>query len=64
MLVARSAPTDLFVLVPGRKFELTLRALNRLLDDDGRCQAVQADLLRRYPHTPTWGLRLRVDSTS
>jgi hypothetical protein len=52
MLRDRSAPVDLFALVPALelRFEPGLAELDRLLDDDQIFHQVKADLCRR-PHT-------------
>src|ERR671933_603097 len=57
MIVDRYDPVDLFALVPKlmADFEPELRELDRLLDDDGILQRVEADLARRYPHSLTRG---------
>ncbi len=57
MIVDRSAPVNLFELVPKlmTDFEPELRELDRLLEDDGIFQRVKADLARRCPHSLTRG---------
>jgi len=57
MLRDRSAPVDLFALVPalGLRFEPELAELDRLLEDDQIFQRVKADLSRRRPHTTETG---------
>jgi IS5 family transposase len=57
MLRDRSAPVDLFALVPALelRFEPELAELDRLLDDDQIFQQVKADLSRRRPHTTETG---------
>lgn len=57
MLRDRSAPVDLFALVPALelRFEPELAELDRLLDDDRIFQQVKADLSRRRPHTTETG---------
>jgi IS5 family transposase len=53
MLRDRSAPVDLFALVPALqlRFEPELAELDQLLDDDQIFQQIKADLSRRRPHT-------------
>ena len=53
MLRDRSAPVDLFALVPALqlRFEPELAELDRLLEDDALFQHIKADLSRRRPHT-------------
>jgi len=53
MLRDRSAPVDLFALVPALqlRFEPELAELDRLLEDDEIFNQVKADLSRRRPHT-------------
>ena len=53
MLRDRSAPVDLFALVPALqlRFEPELAELDRLLEDDGIFQHIKADLSHRRPHT-------------
>ena len=57
MLRDRSAPVDLFALVPALelRFEPELAELDRLLEDDQIFQHVKADLSRRRPHTTETG---------
>jgi transposase, IS5 family len=57
MLRDRSAPVDLFALVPALElhFEPELAELDRLLEDDQLFQRIRADLSRRYPHTTETG---------
>jgi IS5 family transposase len=57
MLRDRSAPVDLFALVPALelRFEPELAELDRLLEDDQIFQYVKADLSRRRPHTTETG---------
>jgi IS5 family transposase len=57
MLRDRSAPVDLFALVPALQlhFEPELAELDRLLEDDQIFQQVKADLSRRRPHTTETG---------
>ena len=57
MLRDRSAPVDLFALVPALqlRFEPELAELDRLLDDDQIFQQIKADLSRRRPHTTETG---------
>ncbi len=57
MLRDRSAPVDLFMLVPalGLRFEPELAELDRLLEDDQIFQQVKADLSRRRPRTTETG---------
>jgi len=57
MLRDRSAPVDLFALVPALelRFEPELAELDRLLEDDQIFQHVKADLSRRRPHTVETG---------
>jgi transposase, IS5 family len=57
MLRDRSAPVDLFALVPALElhFEPELAELDRLLEDDQIFQQVKADLSRRRPHTTETG---------
>jgi transposase, IS5 family len=57
MLRDRSAPVDLFALVPALQlhFEPELAELDRLLDDDAIFQQIRADLSRRRPHTTETG---------
>jgi IS5 family transposase len=57
MLRDRSAPVDLFALVPALqlRFEPELAELDRLLDDDQLFQHIKADLSRRRPHTTETG---------
>ena len=57
MLRDRSAPADLFALVPALAlaFEPVLARLDVLLDDDALFRAVREDLARRYPHTRETG---------
>jgi IS5 family transposase len=57
MLRDRSAPVDLFALVPALElhFEPELAELDRLLEDDQIFQHVKADLSRRRPHTTETG---------
>jgi len=57
MLRDRSAPVDLFALVPALelRFEPELAELDRLLEDDQIFQQVKADLSRRRPHTTETG---------
>ena len=57
MLRDRSAPVDLFALVPvlQLRFEPELAELDRLLEDDQLFQHVKADLSRRRPHTTETG---------
>ena len=53
MLRDRSAPVDLFALVPALalEFEPVLARLDVLLEDDALFRAVREDLARRYPRT-------------
>jgi IS5 family transposase len=51
MLRDRSAPVDLFAMVPA----LELAELDRLLEDDQLFHDVKADLSRRRPHTTDTG---------
>src|SRR5690348_4197454 len=53
MLRDRSAPVDLFALVPALhlRFEPELAELDRLLEDDALFQHIKADLGRRRPHS-------------
>jgi IS5 family transposase len=53
MLTDRYPPQDLFTQIPSLdlQFEPVLAHLDRLLDDDGLFQQLQADLARRRPHT-------------
>ncbi|MBO0884670.1 MAG: ISNCY family transposase [Mycobacterium sp.] len=53
MLRDRSAPVDLFALVPALelRFEPELAELDRLLEDDQIFRQIKADLSRRRPHT-------------
>ena len=53
MLRDRSAPVDLFALVPAPAlgFEPVLAGLDVLLEDDALFRAVPEDLARRYPRT-------------
>ena len=53
MLRDRSAPVDLFALVPALqlRFEPEMAELDRLLEDDQIFQQIKADLSRRRPHT-------------
>jgi IS5 family transposase len=57
MLRDRSAPVDLFALVPALelRFEPELAELDRLLEDDLLFQHVKADLSQRRPHTTETG---------
>src|SRR5207237_8579424 len=57
MLRDRSAPVDLFALVPALqlRFEPELAELDRLLEDDQIFQQVKADLSRRRPRTTETG---------
>jgi transposase, IS5 family len=57
MLRDRSAPVDLFALVPALelRFEPELAELDRLLEDDQLFQHIKADLSRRRPHTVETG---------
>jgi transposase, IS5 family len=57
MLRDRSAPVDLFALVPALqlRFEPELAELDRLLEDDALFQHIKADLGRRRPHTNETG---------
>lgn len=57
MLRDRSAPVDLFALVPALelRFEPELAELDRLLEDDVIFAEVKADLSRRRPHTTQTG---------
>src|SRR5258708_29027648 len=57
MLRDRSAPVDLFALVPALqlRFEPELAKLDRVLEDDQIFQQVKADLSRRRPHTTKTG---------
>lgn len=57
MLRDRSAPVDLFALVPALqlRFEPELAELDRLLQDDRLFNEVKADLSQRRPHTPETG---------
>jgi transposase, IS5 family len=57
MLRDRSAPVDLFALVPALQlhFEPELAELDRLLEDDQLFQHVKADLSRRRPRTTETG---------
>ncbi len=57
MLRDRSAPVDLFALVPALelRFEPELVGLDRLLDDDQLFKQIKADLSRRRPHTTETG---------
>src|SRR5215469_9676740 len=57
MLRDRSAPVDLFALVPALalRFEPELAELDRLLEDDHLFQHIKADLSRRRPHTTETG---------
>jgi transposase, IS5 family len=57
MLRDRSAPVDLFALVPALelRFEPELAELDRLLEDDQLFQQVKADLSKRRPHTTETG---------
>src|SRR5215469_12259638 len=57
MLRDRSAPVDLFALVPALelRFEPEVAELDRLLKDDHLFQHVKADLSRRRPHTTETG---------
>ena len=57
MLRDRSAPVDLFALVPALelRFEPELAELDRLLEDDQIFQQIKADLSRRRPHTTETG---------
>ena len=57
MLRDRSAPVDLFAMVPALqlRFEPELAELDRLLEDDQIFQQVKADLSRRRPHTTHTG---------
>jgi len=57
MLRDRSAPVDLFALVPALelRFEPELAELDRLLEDDQLFQHIKADLSRRRPHTTETG---------
>jgi IS5 family transposase len=57
MLRDRSAPVDLFALVPALqlRFEPELAELDRLLEDDQIFRQVKADLSRRRPHTTETG---------
>jgi IS5 family transposase len=57
MLRDRSAPVDLFAMVPALelRFEPELAELDRLLEDDQIFQHVKADLSRRRPHTTETG---------
>ena len=57
MLRDRSAPVDLFALVPALqlRFEPELAELDQLLGDDQVFQQIKADLSRRYPHTTETG---------
>jgi IS5 family transposase len=57
MLRDRSAPADLFALVPALqlRFEPSWPKLDRLLEDDQAFQHVKADLSRRRPRTTETG---------
>ena len=57
MIVDRSAPVNLFDLVPKlmAEFAPELRELDRLLEDDAILRRVKADLARRCPHSLTHG---------
>jgi hypothetical protein len=57
MLRDRSAPVDLFALVPTLelRFEPELAELDRLLEDDEIFRHVKSDLSRRRPHTTETG---------
>ena len=57
MLRDRSAPVDLFALVPALqlRFEPELAELDGLLEDDQIFRQVKADLSRRRPHTTETG---------
>jgi IS5 family transposase len=57
MLRDRSAPVDLFALVPALelRFEPELAELDRLLEDDQLFQHIKADLSRRRPRTTQTG---------
>jgi len=57
MLRDRYAPVDLVALVPTLTltFEPVVAQLDTLLDDDGLCQAVRADLARRRPRPSETG---------
>ncbi|RUL83427.1 ISNCY family transposase [Tautonia sociabilis] len=57
MLRNRYRRTDLFALVPqlDLRFELQLKQLDRLLDDDELFEAVREDLARRHPRTGSRG---------
>jgi transposase, IS5 family len=57
MLRDRSAPVDLFALVPALqlRFEPELAELDRLLEDDQIFEHVKSDLSRRRPHTTETG---------
>ena len=57
MLRDRSAPVDVFALVPALelRFEPELAELDRLLEDDKIFNQVKADLSRRRPHTTETG---------
>lgn len=57
MLRDRSAPVDVFALVPALQlhFEPELAELDRLLEDDQLFQHIKADLSRRRPHTTETG---------
>src|SRR5438132_13796222 len=57
MLRDRSAPVDLFALVPALQlhFEPELAELDRLREDDQIFQQVKADLSRRRPRTTETG---------
>jgi transposase, IS5 family len=57
MLRDRYDPMNLFAVVPalGMQLDPLLMRLDRLLDDDALFQAIKADLLKRYPHTATFG---------
>jgi hypothetical protein len=57
MLRDRSAPVDLFALVPilELRFEPELVELDRLLEDDQLFLQIKADLSRRRPDTTETG---------
>jgi transposase, IS5 family len=57
MLRDRYEPTNLFALVPALAYTIdrVLAQLDTLLDDDQLFQAVKADLIKRYPRTPSDG---------
>ena len=57
MFIDRYDPLNLFARIPslGMQMDPVLAQLDRLLDHDGICQAVKADLAKRYPQTLTVG---------